>query len=782
MMCTKITYMSVLLACLASATAVFAQTTDPAFPPLKIGEWRAHLPWQYARSVSQSASKVYFATEWAVMELDKAERSPRFITKVDGLSDAGIERIRFSAATGTLIIAYTNSNLDLWKAADGSVVNLPFIAKNVNLAGGKKINDIALDGQFAYLAADFGVLKLNLTREEVVFSTFTPTRTRSVAVYQGNLYIGTANGLYALPVDDPNPADFSRWRLVSGGFPAGRPVAALAVSGDALFIGIEKAVYRFDGGNATLVEADGKNNIVYLSAEGPGLMMGFREGFDGRVVYRAADGALSTVHEPCDARIPFYGIEDGARKFWFADLTDDFQYFDATTGRCDRLRFNSPYNHQSSEIVVGPDRVFVSTPGFDVNVNPVYSRLGLFIYSKKDKTWQRFNGDSNPELQGGDCDKDFWRVTPHPTEDKFYAGGFVGGLVEAKDGGKTTRCFNQNNSILQNAGASGSNRTAIAGMTFDEQGNLWICNYGAGSPIAVLKKDGTLRNFTNSLASNLLQVVVDRNGLKWFVVGFNGGVLVYDSGKDLDNPADDRYQLLTTSNSKLPSNTVTSIAVDLDGDVWVGTQKGVALYQCGGDAIFSNQCVGSRPQTVVDDFRAELLETEEVRTIAIDGGNRKWFGTFNGIFVQSPDGRTEEARFTTANSPLFDNTITDIAIDQPTGEVWIGTERGLQSVRTEATQGGRVNTPQPYAYPNPVRPDYAGPIAIYGLARDANIKITDITGNLVYEGRATGGQAVWDGRDYLGRRAASGVYLVFATSVALFENPDGAIAKIVVLN
>ncbi|HNM27452.1 MAG TPA: regulator, partial [Saprospiraceae bacterium] len=154
----------------------------------------------------------------------------------------------------------------------------------------------------------------------------------------------------------------------------------------------------------------------------------------------------------------------------------------------------------------------------------------------------------------------------------------------------------------------------------------------------------------------------------------------------------------------------------------------------------------------------------------------------NGIFVQSGSGEVQEARFTATNSPLFDNAITDIAINQSTGEAWIGTEKGLISVRAEATQGGAVNSDAPYAYPNPVRPDYDGPIAIYGLARDANVKITDISGNLVYEGKALGGQAIWNGRDYLGRRAASGVYLVFATSSETFDNPDAVIAKVVILN
>jgi ligand-binding sensor domain-containing protein len=353
-------------------------------------------------------------------------------------------------------------------------------------------------------------------------------------------------------------------------------------------------------------------------------------------------------------------------------------------------------------------------------------------------------------------------------------------LVEATGIGVPAKCFNKNNSILQDAGASGTNRTAIGGMAFDEDKNLWISNYDANFPIAVRKPDGTFRNFTNSFANNLLQVAVDQNGYKWFVVGFNGGLLAYDSGKDLDSPADDRYRLFTTSNSLLPSNTVISLAVDLEGEVWVGTQQGVVSFDCGSSTFTT--CKGSLRTVTVDDFGGYLLETEEVRSIAVDGANRKWFGTTNGIFVQSPDGREQVARFTTTNSPLFDNAITDLAIDPKSGEVWIGTEKGLQSLRAEAVVGGRVNTPAPYAYPNPVQPGYDGPIAIYGLARDANVKITDVAGNLVFEGKALGGQAVWDGRDYLGRRAASGVYLIFATGTLDFETPDAAVTKVVILN
>ena len=87
-----------------------------------------------------------------------------------------------------------------------------------------------------------------------------------------------------------------------------------------------------------------------------------------------------------------------------------------------------------------------------------------------------------------------------------------------------------------------------------------------------------------------------------------------------------------------------------------------------------------------------------------------------------------------------------------------------------------------YAFPNPVQADYDGPIAIRGLARDANVKVTDVAGNLVYEGKSLGGQAVWDARDYLGRRVASGVYLIYATSQATFDAPDAIITKVIILN
>jgi len=175
------------------------------------------------------------------------------------------------------------------------------------------------------------------------------------------------------------------------------------------------------------------------------------------------------------------------------------------------------------------------------------------------------------------------------------------------------------------------------------------------------------------------------------------------------------------------------------------------------------------------------LFEEEVTAIAVDGANRKWLGTHNGIFLQSPDGETEIAHFNTENSPLLNNNITDIEIDQTNGDVYIGTDAGINVVRTDAIAGRTVHSSNAYAFPNPVRPEYDGPIAIRGLAEDAIVKITDIQGTLVYETQALGGQAIWYGRDLAGQRAASGVYLVFSTTQSQFDKPDAIVTKILMV-
>ena len=269
-----------------------------------------------------------------------------------------------------------------------------------------------------------------------------------------------------------------------------------------------------------------------------------------------------------------------------------------------------------------------------------------------------------------------------------------------------------------------------------------------------------------------------------FLVGPRGtGLIVYNDNGSLAFPDDDRSIKLTTGVGKgnLNSNDIFTIVADLDGEIWVGTNNGISVFYSP-ESVFDGGNFDSQQILVEQDGYVQyLLESEAVTDIVIDGANRKWIGTSNaGVFLMSEDGTEEVYHFTTENSPIFSNQITSLGVDQLSGEVFIGTDRGIISFRGDATWGTSefVNN-DVYAYPNPVEPDYEGLIAIKGLVRDADVKISDAAGNVVFATTANGGQATWDGNKLTGGRAKSGVYLVFAS------NEDGKqtfVTKILFIN
>ena len=299
--------------------------------------------------------------------------------------------------------------------------------------------------------------------------------------------------------------------------------------------------------------------------------------------------------------------------------------------------------------------------------------------------------------------------------------------------------------------------------------------------MAVKTKDNTWHNFSVPSSTSLADIVIDNQGNKWIaVVGSGNGIIVYNEGPQIADPTDDKIRYITKNNSEITGNKVNSLVVDLDGSVWAGTDQGPVVFDCGDP--FSESCRGNTRKVVVGGIPALLLKDEDILCIEVDGGNRKWFGTRNGIFVQSPDGITEEARFDSKNSPLLDNKVTDLGFNSITGEMFIISAAGIQSYKTETTRGGRSHSSSVYAFPNPIRPDYHGPIAIKGLVRDANVKITDINGRLVFETKAFGGQAVWDGMDYNGVKAVTGVYLVFSANENTSLSSDAYVTKILIVN
>ncbi|MBX2927431.1 MAG: hypothetical protein KF852_06300 [Saprospiraceae bacterium] len=771
---------------------LFAAATVHSQSPLALGQWRSHLPFQFGRSVTQSNTKIFYAADQALLSLDKSDLSAEFLTKTEGLSNSGIDLVKYHPGSDILAVIYNNSVIDLVKTNE--IVTLNQIRNFTNLPGQKKINGaFTLGAAQLYLAASYGVSLINLARDEFEFTTFTGIPVNSVAVLDNRIYAATDEGIYRSPVTGANIADFDNWSLLgpAEGFPGDYQSKALAVWNGRLYADVSNGVFKIENQSIELIHAEPGTALRFISGEGSRLFAGFGNcnAFgctNAKVFYFESNGNSGQMATGC-VSVPFYALEDQQGRVWFADGFNGFRYVPGVADpNCRLLNFNTPRTPNNYQITVRNSEVWVAAGGVDITFSARGSRQGF--YSLIDGIWTPYTPDTRAELRGenpndiNDDLTDFLALAFHPSNGKLYAGSFREGLIEFD--GETMNLYNKNNSTLGPA-IGDITRTRIGGLAFDRDDNLWIANHRAERPISVLKKDGTWQSFAADCGlTEIHQTVIDPAGNKWFVSSNSAsGVMVFHEGA-LDVNGDERCRIITQSNSEMPTNLANCVAVDLDGDVWVGTAQGVVIFECGDP--FNTACVGSLRRVERNGFLGLLLESDDVLTIAVDGADRKWVGTRNGVYLLSPTGEEEIAHFTTENSPLPDNTVLAVGIDARSGEVYFGTLRGIVSYRSNATEGSRFQVDPVKVFPNPVRPEYEGPIAIKGLTRDAIVKITDISGQLIYETTALGGQAIWDGRDYTGRRAQTGVYLVFVVSNPRFAGfagkPETATAKILFVN
>ena len=318
----------------------------------------------------------------------------------------------------------------------------------------------------------------------------------------------------------------------------------------------------------------------------------------------------------------------------------------------------------------------------------------------------------------------------------------------------------------------------VAGVDFDENGNLWITNTFSETPLILRTASGTFvpMSFGSTLGADDLigDVMIANNGYVWIVLPRGHGLVVRDTNETIANPSDDNYRTLINEEGEggLPTNDVLCVEEDLDGEVWVGTAQGLTVFYAP-ETIFSSDSFDSQQILITQDGNVQiLLETEIVTAIEIDGANRKWVGTEgSGVYLFSADGLEEIAHFTEQNSPLLSNNITDIALNQRNGEVFFSTEKGISSFQGTATNFDQeINSVT--VYPNPVEPDFSGFITIDGLAYETDVRITDVAGNAVFTTTSLGGRAIWDGNNFNGDRVSTGVYLVFCT------NSDGTATNV----
>ncbi|MBK6382908.1 MAG: hypothetical protein IPF69_05460 [Chitinophagaceae bacterium] len=747
--------------CILSLLILFIALQTVAQEPMPpIGQWREHLPYNSAIDVTAGDGKVYCATPYSLFSVTIAGNTVERFSRVTGLSETGVSAINYDEGNKKLLIAYSNSNIDIIYRND--IYNVPDI-KRSTIIGDKNIYNIYPLGKNYYLSTGLGVVVIDGDRYEVKDSWFIGNGGNQVKVNgftsDGTyFYAATEEGLKKVARNSPNLANYSNWQTVSGGngLTAGPCNNVLTVQ-DKIIVQKNDSLFVQNGTNWSFLYTDTWPFISSNTTENKIQICERQANGISRVVILNADGTVfRTLANTGAVSFPRKAILYNNDP-WVADQFASLSRFGASFSY-EQYILNSPQATASGEMVVY-NNIFYATAG-SVNDAWNYQYNGDGIYTFKEGSWNNINRYRYNQI---DTLLDYVTIAIDKRDETIWAGSYGGGLLHIKPG-PVFEIFKQNN-LGVTVGDPVSYR--VAGLAFDRENNLWISNFGSGQQLRVRKNDDSWKAITVpfSLFENALsQIVIDDNNYKWIVAPLGNGLICYDHGTSVDNTNDDKWRRYTggAGNGNLPNNEVLCVAKDKNGFIWVGTSDGIGVIQCPLDIFSAQTCEAVLPVVPNGNFAGFLFKGQQVRSIAVDGADRKWVATKNGVFLISASGEKVIYQFTEDNSPLLSSDVKKITIDGKTGEVYFATAKGICSFRSTATEGGERNE-DILIFPNPVPPGYSGTIGIKGLVNNAIVKITELDGRLVYQTRALGGQAIWDGRNYKGQRISSGVYLVLVS-------------------
>ena len=741
-----------------------------------MGEWKSHLSFNEAVQVADAGDRVYCATGSGLFFYHKTDHTVKIQTRVEGLSDQEISSIAYDKTRDLLLVAYKNTNVDLVGRND--ILNIPDI-KRKQLTGNKTIHNSIVIGDYAYLSCGFGIVVINLAKKEIRDTYYIGENGSQSNVYDmvsdGTwLYAATENGVYKADIHGTNLIDYNNWSGISGlPFPT-RTCTALAWFDGRLYASMN-------------VPPGDKDSLFYYEA---GLWQSFTTLETGRIYHIGeTHGKLLVItrnrvtlydagHNELQNQFvgePNHAMQDQEGILWVADRREGM-IRSPNPWSSETICPGGPISNDAASIAVMNDLVYTVAGSVTSGWNNTFNHAELNIYSQG--AWE---GSITPVY------RDLIHISIDPgNKDHVFAASWGYGLLEYLDG-ELVNVFDENNSTLQSI-YPGDDFHRLGGTVFDHDRNLWVTNSAVAEPVSVRMSNGIDWigfELDGLLKVNALGRIINTvNDHKWILCHQGQGLFAFDVNGTPDDISDDSYRKfdVVDINGKMISNYVYSFAEDRNGNIWVGTNEGIVVYYSPSRVFTDDLFYGQQiivPRNDGTGLADVLLQNETVTAIAVDGANRKWVGTARaGVFLLSDDGLEQIFHFTNENSPLLSNNIRDIAIDGKSGIVYLGTDKGLISYKSTAIEGNKFFD-DVYVYPNPVREDYSGEIVITGLIADVSVKITDISGNIVYETTSLGGQAIWDGRTFSGDRVSTGVYMVFCT------NEDGSmthITKLLVIN
>ena len=690
-------------------------TTMPLHAQLQlgpIGTWRAHFSNDSIQQVIKG-DQLYVVAANQIIQID-AKKEINYLNTTTGLHAIGIHKIAWHPIENQLVIAYKNSRVDIVK---GDQVTLIDDIQMSNLFSDKAINDLIIFNNNAYLSCNFGIVVIDLLKKEIK-ATYFPNNNRQTVkvlqtiIFQNKLFALTENGIWSNTVDQN-----STWMLENSLGITG--IKNMFVFKNQLYFFNQQKIYPYKSNIASYQINVG--TIETISVDEDRILAGISYQTNGALIQFNGSQSNTVIIDSTILVKPIGLLKDG-NTIWVADFgkglyekNDQSKWF-ALGGPLSAAYGSNAFSDHQLLMSYGTDKIGLS--------------------SLNEKGWSNLTQIENIKINYVEA------VSIDPKDQSWWIG--MGNQLIHYDPNKKT---------IEQSIPNPPNGS-IKSIQQKIDGTVALLKEGFG---LVLKENNQWTSYPiqSSLnATNFKKIVVGNNGLSWIIGPKQQGVVLFQK----QNNQGIWRQLNTGKGSgNLPSMEVTAIVEDKDGSIWVGTDNGIAIFQC---TNINEACDAYLPIVESNGFNGYLFQKEAIHSISIDGANRKWIGTNNGAWLVSKDGTEVLQHFTSENSPLPNNTVLSIGIEPSEGDVFFFTKNEIISYKGNATESALVQS-SIKIYPNPIAPNYDGPILIKNLVNNALVKITDINGQLMMQTRALGGQAVWNGRDQYQHKVASGIYLIF---------------------
>ncbi len=740
-------------------------------------QWSGFFSYTSVKSISQGNDRVYAAAENAVFTYDLSTQELKTISSINGLSGELISTIYYSENFGLLVIGYENGLIEVVIDGDEDILTVvDILDKQTIPPDRKRINHFNEYEGNLYIATQFGVSVFDLAALEFGDTYFIGDMGTQIDIVQTTVqepYIfaaSSSDGMRRALVADDNLIDFEQWTTIIGGgwrgvqtlneelYTVNRSNTVLRFTSD----GITTAVESF---NETVVDFSVENSLLTITT--PNTIQSYTEGY----VQQALVSSIPDFEYELQSGLAFNNI------FYMGTTELGMLVVPFGTNQAQQILPDGPLLNTPFAIDATPGQLWVGFGEVDVNFNPFpLSQRG--ISNLKDGTWTNIMYEDLEAAVGSEV-TDLVNVSINPEDpDEVYMSSYQKGLLKINEQVPGV-LFNESNSPLEIPPNNPAAEIRIYGSDFDREGNFWFVQSRINEGLVKISPSGQFQRIDISAVINaeneiaLSEVAVSREGYVFFAAT-ESGLIGY-------NPTTGDFNLIgeDVGNGNLASNNIRALAFDNQNRLWIGSLKGLRVLFSTGSFFEEGANTDAQAIIILDgDVAQELLFQQSITDIEVDGSNNKWISTAtSGVFYLSSNGQETLLRFTKDNSPLPSNNVQDITIDDLNGTVYFATTNGLVAYNGTST-APRENLEEVYAFPNPVRPGFTGNVTIDGLTARANVKITDIEGNLVFEDTSEGGSILWDTTAFGKYRVASGVYLVLITTDDALETK---VSKIMII-